>query len=581
MAWIDSYIEQFIISKYGKRHLLSHFVRKWYCNRYIQVKTPFPDDRIHYEVLGSGVELHFESSDHEREYGDLIDYLIESTASAPEYRWESWNHGEWFRCVYIGDLPDDAFEKHIVDFIAKFDELIIAFSSTNRSVARKEIEPCKELPVMNDNVELSLSSLRYLLSLRLNIPDYQRSYCWEEDNVKCLLDDIYEHCESANGGPYRLGCVILHSHDGVFDIIDGQQRLVTLSLLCDALGVDSHLLDQKFESAESLSYIAYNKFLIRNFCSRIKSNRSTFAEKILDELQFSVLTLQNTSLDLAYTFFSHQNSRGVRLTDYDLLKAHHLRYIPSTFEKQAYRAAEGWNKMIETGHLAKIDNSLQVNPKADHEIVIDTYLYNLRKWMRHLAGGDDGTAHRIKLEFEAAPIIDEIPPFGERFYFNEPIQGGVHFFEWVHRNMQSYKSFSKLPVIKNLREHLFYGSDNHYRSALEALLFCYYLKFGVSYLPEAFIAFLRIIVDHRYRNKRATIGAVLDYVANKNLVQMIDQATSPTFVLAECRNIAKNMSYPRRKDMRPIQASMRGEAATLAQSVFPEILVESFKTLNT
>lgn len=77
------------------------------------------------------------------------------------------------------------------------------------------------------------------------------------------------------------------------------------------------------------------------------------------------------------------------------------------------------------------------------------------------------------------------------------------------------------------------------------------------------------------------MGGILDYVVNKNLVQMIDRATSPTFVLAECRNIAKNMSYPRRKDMRPIQASMRGKAASLTKSISPEILVESFKMLNT
>ena len=137
-----------------------------------------------------------------------------------------------------------------------------------------------------------------------------------------------------------------------------------------------------------------------------------------------------------------------------------------------------------------------------------------------------------------------------------------------------------MDLIKNLRRNLSYGSDNHYRNALEALLFGYYLKFGTNYLAEAFVSFLRIVTDHRYKNKRASISSVLEYVSRLNLIQMIDQATSPTFVLAECRNMARNMTYPKRKDMRPIQKSMRTKADRLSRDAYSLLIVESFKMLN-
>lgn len=578
MAWIGYNTEQFIKNHYPERWLSSHLYRIWQPNRYIQIKTPLNNDDFHYEIINGRIELHIENEDYESKYGNIVEFLMESTENAPEYQWGPWIDSG-FRCSFIGETPDDEFESIVKDFISKFDELIQTYKSGNSDENHIVIQLSSYNAITTDNVELLLLSLHKVLSLPLKIPDYQRAYCWEKGNVDCLLEDILEHYENDSKDSYRLGCIILHNHHGVFDIIDGQQRLVTLSMLCEQLGVDNSLLDEKFESAESLSYIAYNKSLIKNFCSRLRTNKTSFAKFIIERLDFSVLILQNSSLDLAYTFFSHQNSRGVSLTDYDLLKAHHLRYIPGVFDKQAYRAAELWNKMIEKSHLKSLDSTIQ-SDKSDHEIVLDVYLYNLRKWMRHLTGGDNGTVHRIKLEFEAAPIIDEIPPFGENFYFNEPIQGGVHFFEWVRKHISEYNEFAEIDPIKNMRKILAYGSDNHYRNAIEALLFGYFLKFGINYIAEAFVAIMRIVTEHRYRNKRASAASVLEYVSHLNLIQMIDQATSPTFILAECKNIAKNMTYPKRKDMRPIQKSMRAKVDKLSRDIYPMIMVESFKTLN-
>ena len=138
-------------------------------------------------------------------------------------------------------------------FMKIFDPLIEAFNQQPSSSQPVELD-VKDTLGTNGNeevVELYQCPLIQLLELPLAIPDYQRIYCWEEKNVKCLLEDLTEHVESNSECSYRLGTVILHSNGGHYDIIDGQQRLVTLSLLMNELGVIPSLLKEKFTSKEA------------------------------------------------------------------------------------------------------------------------------------------------------------------------------------------------------------------------------------------------------------------------------------------------------------------------------------------
>jgi hypothetical protein len=77
----------------------------------------------------------------------------------------------------------------------------------------------------------------YLSSRRLAIPDYQRSYSWQsEDEVKDLWDDLAQAVRS--GQPeYFLGAIVVIRgfSDDRLRVIDGQQRLATVSLLYAAL----------------------------------------------------------------------------------------------------------------------------------------------------------------------------------------------------------------------------------------------------------------------------------------------------------------------------------------------------------
>lgn len=65
------------------------------------------------------------------------------------------------------------------------------------------------------------------------IPDYQRPYAWGRDETLQLLDDLKESLDHDTDEPYFLGSVVLVKEKGVpaAEVIDGQQRLITLTIL--------------------------------------------------------------------------------------------------------------------------------------------------------------------------------------------------------------------------------------------------------------------------------------------------------------------------------------------------------------
>src|SRR3954463_14133485 len=86
-------------------------------------------------------------------------------------------------------------------------------------------------------------TVRELLAGRkYSIDYYQREYKWQQKQVSELLDDLAEkflesHAEGnersavAEYGHYFLGSIIVSDKEGQKFIIDGQQRLTTLTLL--------------------------------------------------------------------------------------------------------------------------------------------------------------------------------------------------------------------------------------------------------------------------------------------------------------------------------------------------------------
>lgn len=226
------------------------------------------------------------------------------------------------------------FDQHLVECTQIFKPV-----NLDKPYHQKEAE-FKKLDISSE-VCLKTLSMKEVFDLKLVIPDYQRIYCWEEKNITALWNNLMEMPEDQD---YHLGSIILQNMKNGYHIIDGQQRLVTLTLCLRALGYEGNmpLLAQRFESKEACENIANAKYVISHRVKYDLTANSLLLKKILSHLSFSVLILNSQNLDLAYTFFSNQNSRGVRLSDYDILKAHHLRFLISN-DQQAEHLARRWN----------------------------------------------------------------------------------------------------------------------------------------------------------------------------------------------------------------------------------------------
>ncbi|MCC6546541.1 DUF262 domain-containing protein [Candidatus Sumerlaeota bacterium] len=70
-----------------------------------------------------------------------------------------------------------------------------------------------------------------------SVPDFQREYVWKRENVDTLLDDIWDEFTDENGkivqGPeYFIGSIVVsRGPEGVYELIDGQQRMTTCFLV--------------------------------------------------------------------------------------------------------------------------------------------------------------------------------------------------------------------------------------------------------------------------------------------------------------------------------------------------------------
>ncbi|MDR1649247.1 MAG: DUF262 domain-containing protein, partial [Synergistaceae bacterium] len=249
------------------------------------------------------------------------------------------------------------------------------------------------------NFNTTNSTFRQLLGngLSYRVPPFQRDYSWTEDEWDDLWQDIMGLFEPDGEPAHYMGYLVLQSSDNkVFDIIDGQQRLATLSvMILAALG---HLRDlvasglnaeDNAKRSEQLrnSYIGYldpvsltphskltlnrhndrfyqtylvpldhlpqrglnaserqlKKAFLR-FGERIRKHCGTtaqsgkdlakFLDGLVDKLFFTVITV--TDELNAFKVFETLNARGVRLSATDLLK-NYLFSIVSTTEPHETR----------------------------------------------------------------------------------------------------------------------------------------------------------------------------------------------------------------------------------------------------
>ena len=71
------------------------------------------------------------------------------------------------------------------------------------------------------------------------IPAFQREYVWKDEQVRTLLDDAFDALFDENGSPidteYFIGSIVAYKENDVYQLIDGQQRITTLSIVLCAI----------------------------------------------------------------------------------------------------------------------------------------------------------------------------------------------------------------------------------------------------------------------------------------------------------------------------------------------------------
>lgn len=119
-----------------------------------------------------------------------------------------------------------------------------------------------------------------------NIPLYQRGYKWEPKHVNKLLDDISAFQMGADKF-YCLQNITIVPNNGYFNVVDGQQRLTTLTILLSYLNEKS-LVHNK---------VRFPKNSIRNETNRFLNTLITKEEAVFPDVNWDIFIESNPDYD--------------------------------------------------------------------------------------------------------------------------------------------------------------------------------------------------------------------------------------------------------------------------------------------
>ena len=261
------------------------------------------------------------------------------------------------------------------------------------------------------NFNTANATFRQLMGngLSYRVPSFQRDYSWTEEEWDDLWQDILELFDADAEPAHYVGYLVFQSSDNKqFDIIDGQQRITTISvMILAALGELQELADAGLDAGDNVrrkeqlqnSYIGYldpvslvsrsklelnrhnNRFyqtylvplerlpqrglnasehllrkaflwfqdkLTKRFGRSDVSGRNlaAFIDGLVDKLFFTVITV--TDELNAFKVFETLNARGVRLSATDLLKNYLFSLISTeeTHETEIRSLEERWERIV-------------------------------------------------------------------------------------------------------------------------------------------------------------------------------------------------------------------------------------------
>lgn len=181
------------------------------------------------------------------------------------------------------------------------------------------------------------------------IPIYQRNYAWGDDEISSLLQDIKNACEKnkEQDKNYYIGSLVVYRRENSdFEVIDGQQRLTTLTLIMHHLGKLSFRnvsFEHRDESEQALSNLNSEK-LPSNFSQALKiikkvidewgDNKDEIVKFLLDKVEI-IRTEVPEGTDLNH-YFEIMNTRGEQLEKHEILKARLMKVLPTPTEQSLF-----------------------------------------------------------------------------------------------------------------------------------------------------------------------------------------------------------------------------------------------------
>lgn len=397
-------------------------------------------------------------------------------------------------------------------------------------------------------------TIKELLEMNnLKIPDYQRPYKWTERNINQLIDDILFHKDKQG---YRLGTLVLYDDKDNFNIVDGQQRTITIFLLAYALSKSKKLSnDIKVDfSKEFLPDSTISKDnIIRNYDiikKRINEFDNAKIDFLLNKCELVKVVIDN--VQEAFQFFDSQNARGKALDPHDLLKAFHLREMNDfSTEEEKKKVVEQWEKI----------DSVELNS------LFSNYLFKIKKWIKRETAGKYFTKKDIDIfkgvTLEAKEMQDysfvkalkinscyvdmqnKVRKISDCYAFDYPFQldqiiiNGKRFFEMVihYSKLKKYIENKENNGIKKYIENLeickekrnaskildtldtyqvsYRTGDKYVRNMFNCALFYYIDKFGKVDLEEVIKKIFIWAYTLRLENKSVFLASVDNIAKSK------------------------------------------------------------------
>ncbi|WP_330111060.1 DUF262 domain-containing HNH endonuclease family protein [Methylophaga thalassica] len=139
------------------------------------------------------------------------------------------------------------------------------------------------------------------------IPVYQRAYSWEKPNWETFLDDLLEQIQGHNN--YFFGNLLLEviQKNKKYEIIDGQQRITTLTIFIRSLinVLKEREYETEFEPQEKINIYLKNGGNIK--LRPVEYDRACYDTLIIDNKKhFSISTSSQKRIKEAKDFFEHE-----------------------------------------------------------------------------------------------------------------------------------------------------------------------------------------------------------------------------------------------------------------------------------